>query len=69
MCEKWFLFLLFTFSNLISASDSEQSSILTVATPNEALGMTCAVGVVGLIRSNLSSLSLECMKKTKTKRK
>ena len=61
------VFMIFTFSNLISESDSEQSSMLTVvATPSEALGKTVDVGVtVGvddLIRSTLSSLSLECMK-------
>lgn len=58
-------FMIFTFSNLISESDSEQSSMLTVvATPSEALGKTVdvGVGVDDLIRSTLSSLSLECMK-------
>lgn len=58
------MFIIFTFSNLISASDSEPSSMLTVATPNVALGIVLEKmvddGVVGLIRSNLSSLSLEC---------
>lgn len=47
-----------TFSSLASASDSEQLSMFTVATPNDALGKTVVDGVVGLIRSNLSSLSL-----------
>lgn len=50
---------LFTFANLISLSDSEQSSTLTAATPSDALGKTDGVvGVVGLNRSSLSSLSL-----------
>lgn len=49
-----------TFSNLTSASGSEHSSTSTVATPNEALGNIDAdVGVDGLIRSILSSLSLK----------
>lgn len=57
--------MIFTFSNLISESDSEQSSMLTAATPREALGKTfdVGVGVEVLIRSTLSSLSLEFMKK------
>lgn len=51
-----------TFSNFVSVSDSEQLSMFTVvATPNDALGKTHVVGVVGLIRSNLSSLSLRGM--------
>lgn len=56
----------FTFSNLISESDSEHSSMLTVATPNEALGKTfnvVGIGVgIGFIKFTLSSLSLECKK-------
>lgn len=51
--------MIVTFSSFVSVSDSEQLSIFTaVATPNDALGKTTDVGVVGLIRSNLSSLSL-----------
>lgn len=61
--------MIFTFSNLISESDSEQSSMLTAATPREALGKTAdvGVGVEVLIRSTLSSLSLEFMKKNHKK--
>lgn len=49
--------IILTFSSLTSGSDSEQLSKLTVATPNEALGNTVVDGVVGLIKSILSSLS------------
>lgn len=56
---------LHTFSSFVSVSDSEQLSRFTVvATPNDALGKTTDDGVLGLIRSNLSSLSLRNVKST-----